>query len=544
MNSTTLEPQVSAEAVAQNIAAARAQRLGDIPQRSAERTPDKIAMIDGDVVLTFAQLEDRVQRTCAAIDAAGIGKGDAIALFSHNCWQYPVMILAAARRGVVTVPVNFMLGPAEIAYILNDSGACAFVVEDQLIPAAEEALEVVDASIPHRIMLPSLKRGDEPTPHGWTHSGEWTQHEHRELSPVDIDDDDPIRIMYTSGTESRPKGALLSSRSLMWQYTSCISSGEMDSRDVELHTMPLYHCAQLDNFLMTDLYLGATSIILRRPEPGAILDAIETRGITKFFSPPTVWISLITHSSFAERDLSTLQKGYYGASAMPIEVLKTLGERLPHLRLWNFYGQTEMASLATVLPPEEQRSHGGSAGYPALNVQTRIVDDEGNALPRGEVGEIVLRSPHLTLGYLGNPEKTAEAFSGGWFHSGDLGYFDEGGRLYVVDRKKDMIKTGGENVSSREVEEVLYQHPSVAEVSVFGIPHPRWVEAVAAAVVLRTGMSATEAQLIEHARGLLAGYKSPKKIVFVEFLPKNPSGKILKRELRVRYEHLANDDEQ
>lgn len=225
---------------------------------------------------------------------------------------------------------------------------------------------------------------------------------------------------------------------------------------------------------------------------------------------------------------------------MPPEVLARLGARLPQLRLWNFYGQTEMASLATVLPPEDQATHGGSAGYPALNVTTRIVGDDGAALPAGKVGEIVHRSPQLALGYLHDPQKTAEAFEGGWFHSGDLGYLDDGGRLWVVDRKKDMIKTGGENVASREVEEVLYGHPDVAEAAVFGIEHPVWIEAVVAAVVSRPGTTPTPSEIIEHARSRLAGFKVPKYVVVLDALPKNPSGKILKRELRGAYTGLAS----
>ena len=306
-----------------------------------------------------------------------------------------------------------------------------------------------------------------------------------------LEDDDPVRMMFTSGTESRPKGALLSSRSLMWQYVSCVIDGQMSADDIELHTMPLYHCAQLDCFLGVDVYLGATSIILPAPEPGAILRAIEEHRVTKFFAPPTIWIGLLRHPDFDTADLSSLRKGYYGASPMPVAVLEEMSRRLPDVDLWNFYGQTEMAPLATILGPEEQLAYPGSAGRAALNVETRIVDDQDQPVPAGTVGEIVHRSPHATLGYYLDPEKTTEAFRGGWFHSGDLGYLDDGGRLYVVDRKKDMIKTGGENVASREVEEAIYQLDGVAEVAVFGVDHPRWVEAVAAVVVPQEGATLT-----------------------------------------------------
>jgi fatty-acyl-CoA synthase len=345
--------------------------------------------------------------------------------------------------------------------------------------------------------------------------------------------------MFTSGTESRPKGALLTSRALMWQYVSCVVDGSMAADDVELHTLPLYHCAQLDCFLGVDVYLGATSIILPGPDPAAVLAAIERYGVTKYFAPPTVWIGLLRSPAFDSTDLSSLRKGYYGASPMPVEVLREMRERLPDVQLWNFYGQTEMSPLATILGPDEQLSQAGSAGRPALNVETRIVGDDDRPLPAGEVGEIVHRSPHATLGYHRDEDKTAEAFRGGWFHSGDLGYLDDGGLLWVVDRKKDMIKTGGENVASREVEEAIYTHPDVAEVAVFGVSHPRWVEAVMAVVVPRPGAEVTAEAVLEHARSVLAGYKAPKYVVVAESLPKNPSGKILKRQLRDEHADIA-----
>ena len=220
-------------------------------------------------------------------------------------------------------------------------------------------------------------------------------------------------------------------------------------------------------------------------------------------------------------------------------MLREIGERLPNIRLWNFYGQTEMAPLATILKPQFQVSHAGSAGIASLNVETRVVDDDDVEVPRGAVGEIAHRSPHAMVGYWNDPEKTAAAFRNGWFHSGDLGVMDEDGYLTIVDRKKDMIKSGGENVASKEVEEALYQHPAVAEAAVFGIEDPHWIEAVTAAVVLRAGTTATPAELIAHARERLAPYKSPKHIVIVDALPKNPSGKVLKRELRTTFSDLS-----
>jgi fatty-acyl-CoA synthase len=301
----------------------------------------------------------------------------------------------------------------------------------------------------------------------------------------------------------------------------------------------MYHCAQLDCFLGPDVYLGATSIVLPGPDPETVLRTLEAERATKFFAPPTVWIGLLRSPRFDATDLSALRKGYYGASPMPVEVLREMQSRLPDVRLWNFYGQTEMAPLATILRPEEQLERAGSAGRAALNVETRLVDDDGRPVPPGTVGEIVHRSPQATLGYWRDEAKTAEAFRDGWFHSGDLGVMTEDGYLSVVDRKKDMIKTGGENVASREVEEVVYAFDGVAEVAVFGVPHPRWIEAVVAVVVPKAGAQVTEQAVLDHCRERLAGYKTPKRVVLADALPKNPSGKILKRELRTAHADVA-----
>ncbi|HLN77802.1 MAG TPA: fatty acyl-CoA synthetase, partial [Nocardioidaceae bacterium] len=484
-----------------SISLARHQALGDLPRRTANRFPHKLALVDGDTRLTFAELDAVIGRTAAALDAAGMEKGDRLALLSHNCWEFVVLSFATARLGVILVPVNFMLGPDEIAYILDHSESSAFVVEEGLVKTAEAALKSAGSD---SVRLTAVI-GSGDAHEGWVDVRTWFEHD-GEPPTVIVEDDAPLRLMYTSGTESRPKGAELSSRSLMWQYVSCVVDGGMESHDVEVHSLPLYHCAQLDCFLGPDMYLGATSIILPGPDPAALLRTIETERVTKLFAPPTIWIALLRCPDFDNTDLSSLRKGYYGASAMPVEVLNELRERLPDVRLWNFYGQTEMAPLATILGPEEQLSHAGSAGRAALNVETRVVDDEDNPVPAGTVGEIVHRSPHAMIGYYKDDEKTAEAFRNGWFHSGDLGFLDEEGRLSVVDRKKDMIKTGGENVASREVEEAIYKLDGVAEVAVFGVSHPRWIEAVVAVVVPKPGVELTEADVIDHTRQHLAGY--------------------------------------
>jgi fatty-acyl-CoA synthase len=521
---------------AEDVARVRQHSLGDLLRRTALRYPDKLAVVSGDRRSTFAELDAAVNRTASALAERGLVKGDRLALLSHNCWQYAVLVFATARLGVVLVPVNFMLGADEIAFILDHAGVSGLVTEDALAATAEQALAAAGTGQGVRGWI-SLS-GAAPA-QGWEDVDDWADSGDAGEPDVLVADDDPLRLMYTSGTESRPKGVMLSSRSLIAQYVSCAIDGGMSVDDVEAHALPMYHCAQLDCFFCVDVYLGATSVILPGPDPTALLETIERERVTKLFCPPTVWISLLRSPDVERRDLSSLRKGYYGASAMPVEVLRELQTRLPDVSLWNFYGQTEMAPLATILRPHEQMPFAGSAGRASVNVETRCVGEDDEPVPPGEVGEIVHRSPHAALGYYRDEEKTAAAFRDGWFHSGDLGVMTEDGYLSVVDRKKDMIKTGGENVASREVEEAIYLLDGVAEVAVFGISHPHWIEAVTAVVVPKPGARLAPDDVHAHVREHLAGYKRPKYVVLADSLPKNPSGKILKRELRAQHADLA-----
>jgi fatty-acyl-CoA synthase len=511
--------------LAATISLARRHSLADLLRRSAARYPDRIAVSDASTTRSFAQLDADANRIANALRERGVAPGDRVATLSRNSVRYVQAIFGVARAGAVLVPINFMLTGGEAGYVLSHSRSVALLLQDGLPAEVDDGVRV-------RVMLDGEREG-------WELFRALLEHPDATEPPVQIAPDDPAQVLYTSGTESRPKGAVLSHSALIAQYTSCIVDGRMDAGDVELHAMPLFHCAQQHCFLVPDICLGATSLIVPAPEPAALLEAIERHRITKLFAPPTVWIGLLRHPDFERRDLSSLRKGYYGAAIMPVEVLGEIGRRLPDLRLWNFYGQTEMAPVAVMLQPEDQVRKAGSAGRPALNVETRVIRPDGTDADVGEVGEIVHRGPHAILEYLDDPEKTALAFEGGWFHSGDLGVLDEEGYLTVVDRIKDMIKTGGENVASREVEEALYEHESVAEVAVIGVPHPTWIEAVVAIVVPRDGAQITGDELRAHARERLAGFKVPKAFAFVDAMPKNPSGKLLKRELRQQFASLA-----
>jgi fatty-acyl-CoA synthase len=521
--------------ITDTVAAARRQTMADLLRRSAVRHPARTAIVDGDVRLTYAELDEAVNRAANALAERGMAKGDRLALLGHNSLGFVVTYFASARLGLICVPINYMLGDGEVAYILDHSGATAMVAEDMLLPLAEAGIAAAG-----REQLVTVRGviGDALEP-GWEPVADWAAHDDATEPVADLTDDDPVELLYTSGTESRPKGTMLTSRSLIAQHTSCFVDGEMTPDDVEVHALPLFHSAQLHCFFTPSIHLGAVNVLLGKAEPAAMLAAVEAERATKLFCPPTVWIALMNHPDFDRRDLSSLRKGYYGASIMPVEVLAELGERLPGVRLFNFYGQTEMSPVATVLRPEDQVRKAGSAGRAALSVETLVVDEDGNPAPAGEVGEIVHRSPQAMLGYWNDPAKTAETFRGGWLHTGDLGILDADGYLYVVDRMKDMIKSGGENVASREVEEVIHAHPAVAEAAVFAIPHARWIEAVAAVVVPRAGAVVAPEAITAFCRERLAGFKTPRYVVVADGLPKNPSGKILKRELRTIHAGLA-----
>ncbi|MEZ5229821.1 MAG: AMP-binding protein [Acidimicrobiales bacterium] len=354
--------------------------------------------------------------------------------------------------------------PTSTGYIVDHSQPIGYIVEDQLKDTMATAWVKALATVRLRLLL-NASAAALPRPDGHEDVATLDAAGRDDSIDVDIDDDDPIQIMYTSGTESRPKGATLTSRALIAQYVSCLVDGGMTSDDIEIHSLPFYHCAQLHCFLTPDVYVGATSIVLPSPDPELICAAIEREKATKLFCPPTVWISIMRSEAFEKYDLSSLRKGYYGASIMPLEVLREIGERLPNVDLWNFYGQTEMAPVATILQPGDQvrKASTGWRGDTERRDQDRR--RRSRPVPAGTIGEIVHRSPQAMIGYWNDPEKTAATFKNGWFHSGDLGIMDDEGYLTVVDRKKDMIKSGVANVASKEVEDCLFQHPSVAEVA-------------------------------------------------------------------------------
>ncbi|QIZ34353.1 fatty acyl-CoA synthetase [Saccharopolyspora sp. ASAGF58] len=501
----------------------RASTVAGVLRRSAARVRDREALrfVDSagqEWVWTYAELDAAVTRAAGVLLAAGANQGDRIAAYGKNSDAYVIGFLACARAGLVHVPINYNLTSGELGYLLEQSGSSIALVDPALADklAAVRPGTAVERVIPLRDSADSLLAQciDGPLP----------------KLDVAVADDALVQLLYTSGTTSQPKGAMMTHRALLHEYVSCVVALDFREDDLPLHVMPLYHSAQMHVFLLPQLMIGSTNVLMEVPEPGDILRRIEEERISAFFAAPTVWVALANHSDFATRDLKTLRKAYYGASIMPGPVLQRLRDQLPELGFYNCFGQSEIAPLATVLRPEEHDERPDSAGRPVLFVEAKVVDEQGEEAAPGELGEIVYRSPQLCTGYWDKPAETAEAFRGGWFHSGDLVRRDSEGYCFVVDRIKDVINTGGVLVASREVEDALYTHPAVAEVAVIAVSDPKWIERIAAVVVAKAEV--TEAELLEHARGSLAGFKVPKEIRFVDDLPRNSSGKLLKRVLR------------
>lgn len=499
--------------------------IGDALRRSVRRNPDKEALLYEDRRWTYAALDVAANRVAHRLLALGLKPDDRVAAYGRNSDAYVLLWLGCVRAGLVHVPINYALTEGELHYIVEQSGARA-LFHDLAIAGH---IEQLGPQLPCEWV-------------GSLHGGEaldilaFARTPGKESEPaVSISEEDVAQLLYTSGTTAAPKGAMMSHRALMAEYTSTLLSTEISSADRSLASLPLYHSAQMHVFVMPQLLLGATTIVIQAPLPELCFGLIAKERISSFFAPPTVWIALLRHPDFDRYDLSSLARGYYGASIMPVPVLQELTRRLPKVRLFNCYGQSEIAPLATVLSPEDHAERPASAGQPIFNVETRIVNEQMEDCAPGEMGEIIHRSPQLMTGYWNKPEETAEAFAGGWFHSGDVGYFDAAGFLYIADRIKDIINTGGVVVSSREVEECLYTHPAVSEVAVIALPDEKWIEAVVAVVSLKAGQQVDAEALIAHVKAHIAPFKVPKRVFFVESLPRNASGKLLKRELRQQY---------
>ena len=495
--------------------------------RHAHEKPGAVYLRFEGASITWAQIHERVGGVAAALWQRGIRAGDRVAIMMTNRPEFLETMFAANAIGAIVVPVNFRLAPDEIAYILTDSGASLLVVEEATATAAASAR----AACGHEIGFVSAGAAGGADPYFSALPGL--------ASPpaVDVPEDSPALIMYTSGTTGRPKGAVLSHQNLMCQSLTLIRVWRLFAdNEVNLCASPLFHIASIGAIAPMAL-IGGTTVLM--PSGGfsstATLDLMEAERVTSVFLVPAQWQLLCDDASLGSRDLSALKTISWGAAPATTTLLTRMADAFPGVTNTAVFGQTEMSPVTCALAGEDAVRKIGSVGRPVSIVAVRIVDDDMKDVPPGEVGEIVYRGPSVMSGYWQNPSATADAFRGGWFHSGDLVRADEEGFLYVVDRKKDMIITGGENVYCAEVENALAAHPAVAELAVIGAPHERWGETPAAVAVLAPGASLTLEELREWGTARLARYKLPTVLHVVDALPRNASGKVMKTALRQEY---------
>jgi len=510
--------------------------FGQVLVRQARKFPDAEALVFRDKRYTYTQFNERVNRLANGLKDLGIEKDDKVAVLFTNCIEIVESYFAAFKIGAVVVPLNYRLSPRELSYQLDHSDSKALIFGEAFKDTVA-SIQPELAKVKHYICAGD--RGIE----GAINYEELLQNHSAEEPLVFVSDDDPAFIMYTAGTTGRPKGAVITHKNYL------VGAGigtniEMIRPEAEpfqltfgphrtLIAIPICHAAGT-SLLIGSVFIGGTAIITDNLAIDNLLRLMQDEKVTTTLLVPVLWIWILEHPNLKDFDLSSLRTATYGGAVMPLEVKKRLMETLPDVRFAEAFGQTEASGTCLAKHEDLLKKH-GSVGRPRLDVEVRIVDEDDNDVPVGEVGEIVYRGPIVMKEYYKNPEATAEAFRGGWFHSGDLVRQDEDGYIYVVGRKKDMIISGGHNIYPEEIEDVLHTHPKILEAAVIGVPHPEWGESVKAVVVPKQGERLTEAEVIDHCRQNLASYKKPKSVEFVDQLPKNPVGKVLKTVLRERY---------
>jgi acyl-CoA synthetase (AMP-forming)/AMP-acid ligase II len=502
--------------------------IGAWSTRRASLSGERTAFIEGDRRVTFAEFDLRTDQLAQALRRMGVREGDRVGALMVNSVAFLEAMFAAAKLGAVFAPMNYRLAAPEVTFLLADSGADVFIWSHGYSQLAREALRGADVRVRARVVVggdpvdgeldfDELVRSGDPTAPG-----------------TEVDSRDVCALMYTSGTTGRPKGVMLTHDNLMWNVINLLSAGRgLREGDRTVTVAPMFHSGGLGVHTLPLIYIGGTSTIMSAFDPAATLAAMAREQVTVQFLVPAMWAALMAVPEFEEYDLSALELAVTGAAPCPLPVIEYFeGRGVP---FQEGFGLTETAPGATLLDAGHIKEKLGSIGRPLFHVSTRIVDEQDRDVPVGEVGELLVRGPNVFAGYWGRPEATAEAFRGGWFHTGDLGRADNEGFITLVDRKKDMIITGGENVYPIEVEQVLCRHPAVREVAVVGVPHDKWGETPIAVVALAEHGAAAIDELIAYARERLAHFKCPTRVEFVSELPRTATGKVLKTTLRKNY---------
>ncbi|WP_412475196.1 fatty-acid--CoA ligase FadD5 [Gordonia sp. LUNF6] len=498
-------------------------------RRHAETRPDGVALRFLGKSTTWRELDHRTHSLAAALLRRGVRFGDRIMVLMLNRTEYVELTLAANLIGAIPVPVNIRMAPAEVAFLVSDSGARVIATETMLAPLAD-AVSQITGSVEEIITV-----GDVANPAHLAYE-DLVSEQGEPLPDIDVPEDTVALIMYTSGTTGKPKGSMLTHQNLQAQAVTCIQALNTASDDIASCVAPMFHIAALGAMTPT-FYMGATTVIhpLGNFDPEQMLDVLEAEGTTSIFLVPAQWQAVCAAQQARPRELK-LRVVSWGAAPASDTVLRAMNETFPDAMNVAVFGQTEMSPITCVLEGKDALRKLGSIGKVVPCVTARVVDAAMNDVPQGEVGEIVYRGPNLMAGYWQNPQGTADAFAGGWFHSGDLVRQDEEGFLYVVDRAKDMIISGGENIYCAEVENVLFGHPKVAEAAIIGRAHEKWGEVPVAVVVLADGVDYLTLEEMEpFLNENLARFKHPKDLVIVDELPRNAGGKVVKPQLREAY---------
>ncbi|MBI5440993.1 MAG: long-chain-fatty-acid--CoA ligase [Deltaproteobacteria bacterium] len=508
--------------------------IGDFIRQNALAYPDKLAVKSETRQLTFREFNARVNRLIGALQRRGVEKGERLCLLSNNSVEFLEVFGAAEKGGFVVVPLNWRLTAGELLTLVRDARPAALFVQERYLP---RILEIREHLGDVRILV--AIGGERPA--GWEEFEAFVATGSEDEPRIEVSEDDPVYFIYTSGTTGTPRAAMHTHRSQLAVAREMIRLCGIRDDNVNVNVLPLFHIGGHSKRLPHSI-AGALNLTVDSFDPVECLRLVEREKITFLHIVPSMVASLLEVPNLHEFDLGSLRTIFYAASPMPVELLRKALKVFGPIFMQGF-GQSESGPDITCLVKQDHvdllRDDGlsrlASAGRPIPGVAVEIRDADDRPLPPGSVGEICARSPYLMQGYWANEQASRETLRGGFLHTGDVGFLDEEGFLFVVDRKKDMIISGGENIYPREVEEVLYKHPGVLEATVIGVPDEKWVEAVKALVVLREGTSATEAELIDFCKAHLASYKKPRSVEFRTFLPKSPAGKILKRELREAY---------
>jgi acyl-CoA synthetase (AMP-forming)/AMP-acid ligase II len=479
----------------------------------------------GDDAVTYRDMVDRAVRAAAGLAGRGVRAGDVVALLSYNSVEFLTTLFATNYLGAIVMPLNWRLAAPELRYIIDHSQARVLVCDEALLDLGQAAIKDMDDLV--RVGICATGR------EGWERFADLGV----DVAPVDrreVAGDDIHRLMYTSGTTGRPKGVMLTYANLAWKNYAHITEFGFGANDIGLACGPLYHVGALDLTTTTLFAVGASTIIHATFDAQSVVDEIERSRVTAVWLAPAMVRAILDLPGVEQRDLSSVRLLIGGGEKMPLPFIERIERVFSSAWFADAYGLTETVSGDTFLDRASLRTKRGSVGRRCLYLELEVWDSAGASVPAGTAGEIVLRGPKVSKGYWRDPEATQRAFAGGWFHTGDIGVLDEDGYLVIVDRLKDMIVSGGENIAGSEVERVLYEHPAVLEAAVVGRPDERWGEVPVAFVVVKPATTTTEAELIAHCGVNLAKFKVPKAVVLIDALPRNPSGKVLKRDLRDR----------